>query len=170
MAPRRAKSGKSKAASEPEVVFDRSRFLMHITEQNFETLINRHIWGERQINLHEFHPSIPKCPKEVCQPQCSSSKRPQVRSTTRDVPDEDMHGDPTSDVAQDGDNEVDVDTAATTHTSPPPPSVRAMMETFMMTQAAHGQLLNGLIAEVVALRVDFSEYRSAFPPPPPSDS
>jgi len=40
----------------------------------------------------------------------------------------------------------------------------------MTTQAAHGQLLDGLIAEVAALRADFSEYSSAFPPPPPSDS
>ena len=49
-------------------------------------------------------------------------------------------------------------------------SLRAMMETFMTTQAAHEQLLDGLIVEVVALRADFSEYRSAFPPPLPSDS
>ena len=40
----------------------------------------------------------------------------------------------------------------------------------MMTQAAHGQLLDGLIAEVAMLRADFVKYRSAFPPPPPSDS
>ena len=40
----------------------------------------------------------------------------------------------------------------------------------MTTQAAHGQILDGLITEVVALRVDFSKYKSAFPPPPPSDS
>ena len=45
-----------------------------------------------------------------------------------------------------------------------------MMETFMTTQAAHGQLLDGLIAEVAALRAEFSEYSSAFPPLPPSDS
>nr|POE66831.1 hypothetical protein CFP56_73494 [Quercus suber] len=45
-----------------------------------------------------------------------SSKRPQVWSTTGDVSDEDMHGDPTAVVAKDGDDEVDVDTAATVHT------------------------------------------------------
>ena len=44
------------------------------------------------------------------------------------------------------------------------------METFMTTQAAHGQLLDGLITEVAALTADFSEYNNAFPPPPPSDS
>ena len=69
-----------------------------------------------------------------------------------------------------GDDEVNVDTATTAHIGPPPPSLRAMMETFMMTQAAHVQLLDELIVEVAALRVDFSEYRAAFPPPPPSDT
>ena len=59
MAPERAKRGKSKAASEPEVVFDQLRFLTPENEQTFKTLIKRrHIWGERQINLHELHPSI----------------------------------------------------------------------------------------------------------------
>ena len=59
MAPKRAKRGKPKAAFEPEVVFDQLRFLTPENEQTFETLIKRrHIWGERQINLHELHPSI----------------------------------------------------------------------------------------------------------------
>ena len=59
MASRRAKKGKSKATSEPEVVCDQLRFHMHANEQTFETLIkHRRIWGERQINLHEFHPSV----------------------------------------------------------------------------------------------------------------
>ena len=59
MDPRRAKRGKSKAASELEVVFDQLRFLTPENEQTFETLIKRRcIWGERQINLHELHPSI----------------------------------------------------------------------------------------------------------------
>ena len=40
----------------------------------------------------------------------------------------------------------------------------------MTTQAAYRQILDGLITEIVALRVDFSKYRSAFPPPPPFDS
>ena len=35
----------------------------------------------------------------------------------------------------------------------------------MTTQAAYGQLLDELIAEVAALRVDFTKYKSAFPPP-----
>ena len=39
MAPKRAKRGKSKAASEPEVVFNQLRFLTPKNEQTFETLI-----------------------------------------------------------------------------------------------------------------------------------
>ena len=76
--------------------------------------------------------------KKFVNPSVGPSKRTRVQSTTRDVPHEDMHEDPTIAVAEDGDDEVDVDTAAAAHTSPPPPSLRAMMETIMMTQAAHG--------------------------------
>ena len=66
-------------------------------------------------------------------------------------------------------DEVDIDIADAEPTVPPPLSLHAMMETFMMTQAAHGQLLNELITKVVALRADFNEYRRVFPPPPPFD-
>ena len=38
----------------------------------------------------------------------------------------------------------------------------------MTTQEAHGQLLDELLTEVASLRADFAQYRSAFPPPPPS--
>ena len=48
-------------------------------------------------------------------------------------------------------------------------SQHIMMETFMMMQVAYGQLLDSLITDVAALKVDFSEYRSSFPPPPPLD-
>nr|POE64200.1 hypothetical protein CFP56_74846 [Quercus suber] len=59
MASKRAKRGKSKAASEPEVVFNQLRFLTPENEQTFETLMKRRcIWGERQINLHELHPFV----------------------------------------------------------------------------------------------------------------
>ena len=75
----------------------------------------------------------------------------------RDVPAEEIHIDPTA--------AVDLDTADAKLTIPPL-SLRAMMGTFMMTQATHGQLLT----EVAALRADFSEYRVAFLPLPPSDS
>ena len=99
-----------------------------------------------------------------------SSKRPQVQSTIEDVHAEESPIGPTAVVADDGDDEVHVDNAAAEPTVPPPLSLCAMMETFMTTQATHGQLLDGLIAEVATLRANFSEYSSAFPPPPPSDS
>ena len=81
-----------------------------------------------------------------------------------------MHRDPIATSAEDGDDEVDVDTAAAAHIGPPPPSLRAMMETIMMTQAAYRQLLYGLFAEVATLRADLVVYRRAVPPSPPSDS
>ena len=81
-----------------------------------------------------------------------------------------MHEDLTAAVAEDGDDEVDVDTAIAAHTGPPPPSFRAMMETIMTTQAAYGQLLYGFFAKVAALRADLINYRRAVPPSPPYDS
>ena len=81
-----------------------------------------------------------------------------------------MHEDPIVAVAEDGDDEVDVDTATAAHTFPPPPSLHAMMETIITTQIAHGQLLHGLLAEVAALRVDLVAYRHPVPPFPPSNS
>ena len=59
-----------------------------------------------------------------------------------------------------GANEVDPTVA-------PPFSLHAMMQSFMTTQATHGQLLDELLTKVASLRVDFMEYRGAFPPPPP---
>ena len=52
----------------------------------------------------------------------------------------------------------------------PPLSLYAMMETFMTTKAAHEQLIDKLLTKVAVLRANFAEYRSAFPPPLPSDS
>ena len=60
---------------------------------------------------------------------------------------------------------VVVDLAADDTTDPtvaPPLSLRAMMETFITTQAAHRQLIDKLLTEVATLRVDFAKYRSAF--------
>ena len=48
-----------------------------------------------------------------------------------------MHGDPTIAIVEDGDDNVDVDTATIAHTSPPPPSLHSMMETIKTTQATH---------------------------------
>ena len=107
--------------------------------------------------------------KENVGPSVGSSKRPRVQSTTGDIHAEESPVDPTAVVVDDSDDGVHADSIAAEPTVPPPLSLRAMMETFMTAQAAHGQLLDGLIAEIAALRVDFSEYRSAFPPPPPSN-
>ena len=81
-----------------------------------------------------------------------------------------MHADPTVAVAKDGDDEVDVDTAIAAYIGPPPPSLHAMMETVMMTQAARGQVLDGLLVEVTALQADLVDYRRPAPPSPPSNS
>uniref|UniRef100_A0A7N2M2N4 Uncharacterized protein n=1 Tax=Quercus lobata TaxID=97700 RepID=A0A7N2M2N4_QUELO len=76
---------------------------------------------------------------------------------------EEVHVDPT----------VSLDSASDDDTTNPivtsPLSLRAMMETFMTTQAAHGQLIDELLTKVAALKADFAEDRSTFPPPPPSD-
>ena len=52
----------------------------------------------------------------------------------------------------------------------PPLSLRAMMESFITTQTAHGQLIDELLTKVATLRADFAENRRAFPPPPPSNA
>ena len=92
---------------------------------------------------------------------------------------EDMHIDPIAVVADE--EEEDVDVVAVASPSRASPSLCSMveriletqssqhiiMETFMMTQATHRQLLDFLISNVAALRVDSSKYTSSFPPPPP---
>ena len=108
--------------------------------------------------------------KKVVDLSVGPSNKPRVRSTTGDVQDEDMHGDPTSVVAEDGDDEIDVDIVDAAHTCPLPPSLHAMMETIVTTQAAHGQLLHGLLAEVGAMRADLAHYTRPVPPSTPSDS
>ena len=102
-----------------------------------------------------------------------SSKRPQVKTPTVDPsPPKERHFDPMATVS-DGVDEVDLDTdgAQTANPSIPPClSLSSMMETFMTTQAAHEQLLDELLTEVAALKTNSDEYRSIFPPPPPSNS
>nr|POE57307.1 hypothetical protein CFP56_35165 [Quercus suber] len=48
--------------------------------------------------------NIRSAQKKVVNPSAGPSKTPRVRSTTGDVPDEAMHGDPTAAVAEDGDD------------------------------------------------------------------
>ena len=52
MAPKRAKRGKSKAASELEVVFDQLKFLTLENEQTFETLIKHRRIGEKGKSIY----------------------------------------------------------------------------------------------------------------------
>nr|POE67060.1 hypothetical protein CFP56_69819 [Quercus suber] len=245
MAPKRAKRGKCKAASEPEVVFDQLRFLTPENEETFETLIKcRHIWGERHINLHELHPSVHENLQSrhwlslytniqpppadlirefysnllvheglsghkvassirgvpftitreriskaldvplICTPTYPYSMSPRVDDVMDALcgqsvtwgsdqsisSNEDMHGDPIAATAEDGDGEVDVDTADAAHTGPLSPSLHAMMETIMTTQVAHRQLLHGLLDEVAALRADVANYRRHVPLSSPFDS
>ena len=98
-----------------------------------------------------------------------TSKRPRgeastIAPTSGDQPaTEEVHVDPTVAV----DPTSDDDTVNPTITLPL--SLCAMIETLMTTQKAHGQLIDELLIEVVALRADFAEDRGAFPPPPPSD-
>ena len=103
-------------------------------------------------------------------PSTETSKRPRGEATTASLASGDMptakevHVDPTAVVDPFGDDDV-VDPTVT-----PPLSLCVMMESFMTTQVTHGQLIDELLTKVAALRADFVEYRSAFPPPPPSDA
>ena len=83
-----------------------------------------------------------------------------METTIGDMPAEEIPFDPIVAVVDDGVDEVDVETSDVDPTVPPPLSLCAMMETFLTTQAAHGQLLDELITEVAALRADFTENRS----------
>nr|POE84782.1 hypothetical protein CFP56_74933 [Quercus suber] len=165
MATKRAKRGKCKATFEQEVVFNQLRVLKYLGLKNFPSQELVHI----QALIGAKFLKQRSAQKKVVDASVGPSKKPRVRSTTGDVPDEDMHGDPTAAVAEDGDDEVDV-TADVAYTGPLPPSLHAMMETIITTQAAHGQLLHGLLAKVVAFRVDVANYRRPIPPSPPSDS
>ena len=62
-----------------------------------------------------------------------------------------------------------MDPIATADPTVAPLSLRSMMETFMTTQKTHGQLIDELLTKVATLRANFTEYRSAFPLPPPID-
>ena len=104
--------------------------------------------------------------KKTVEPSIGSSKRPRVEYTARDMLAKEIPFDPTTIVAEDGVNEVEVKTGDAKPTIPRPLFLCAMIETFMTTQVAHGQLLDELITEVTALRANFLKYRRAFPPPP----
>ena len=103
-------------------------------------------------------------------PSTGISKRPRGETSTAAlifgdmIATEEVHVDPTAVVDPSGDDDI-VDPTVTL-----PLSLCAMMKSFMTTQAAHGQLLDELLTEVAAMRAGFAEYKSVFPPPPPSDA
>ena len=107
-------------------------------------------------------------------PSTRTSKQPRVEAfiaapdfgdqpTTVD-PAKEIHVDPIAAMDPAG----DVETINPTVT--PPLSLCAMMESFMTTQTAHGQLIDELLTDVAAFRVDFAKYWSAFLPLPPYDT
>ena len=103
------------------------------------------------------------------EPSTEISKRPTGETSTAApafgdmLATEEVHVDPTTVVDPSGDDDI------VNPTVTPPRSLCAMMKSLMTTQAAHGQLLDELLTEVATLRANFAEYRSVFPPPPPSD-
>ena len=48
-------------------------------------------------------------------------------------------------------------------------SMHTILETCLIVQAAHGQLLLDLLNEVAVLQADLANARGAFSPAPPSD-
>ena len=108
------------------------------------------------------------------EPSTGTSKRPRGEVSTAALVSSDQPADvdPTKEVHVDPTTTVDPTSDAKTvdPTVTPPLSLCGMMETFMTTQVAHGQLIDELLTKVTALRADFAEYMSTFPPPPPSNS
>jgi len=95
-------------------------------------------------------------------PSASSSKEPRVETlvVNPSPPPGERHFDPTTAVANDGVDEVDLDADGAQTTNPSVPSrlsLRSMMEIFMTTQVTHRQLLNELLTEIFALRIDFDK-------------
>ena len=104
------------------------------------------------------------------EPSTWTSKRPRGEASTATPTSSDMptakevHMNPIATMDPSSDDDV-VDPTVVS-----PLSLYAMMKSFMTTQAAHGELIDELLTEVATLRADFAKYRSAFPPPPPSDA
>ena len=104
------------------------------------------------------------------EPSTGTSKRPRGEAftaapTSSDMPTaKEVHVDHTATMDHFIDDDV-VDPIVTSLLS-----LYAMMKSFMTTQAAHGELIDELLIEVATLRADFAKYRSAFPPPPPSNA
>ena len=94
----------------------------------------------------------------------ASSKRPRVKSSTGDASRPPLFGDPYA--------EEFVDPTATI--DPPPSSssdasIWTMLETMMIVQAAHGQILVDVLTELQALHADLASVWHSTPPPPFDD-
>ena len=94
----------------------------------------------------------------------ASSKHPRVKSSIGDASRGPPFGDPI--VKEFVDPTTVVDPPPSTSTSS---SMRTMLETCLIVQAAHGQLLLDLLNEVAALRAKLVDTRGASPPAPPSN-
>ena len=93
----------------------------------------------------------------------ASSKRPKFESSTGDASRPPRSGDPS----------IEEFVNPTAAIDPPPSSLsnaslRSMLDTVMIVQVAHGQILVDVLAELQALRADLASARQS-PPPPPFD-
>ena len=96
----------------------------------------------------------------------ASSKCPRVETSSVAPPSPSSIGDTTVEEF------IDLVTAAATAIPPPSTSndsnIRRMLETVMIVQAAHGQILVGMLNEFCALQADLEHLRRS-PPPLPFD-
>ena len=93
------------------------------------------------------------------------SKRPRVESSTGDASQPPPSNDPS---VEEFVNPIDV-------VDPLPSSssdafIRSMLEIVMIVQAAHGQILVDMLAELQALHADLASVQHSTPPPPFDDN
>ena len=94
----------------------------------------------------------------------ASSKHPRVESSTGYASRPPSFGDPT----------VEEYVEPTTVVDPPPSSssdssIRSILDTVMIVQATHGQLLLDVLNELHALRANLAGAQDSTPQPPPFD-
>ena len=94
----------------------------------------------------------------------ASSKRSQVESSTGDTSRAPPFGDPTTDDFVDPTTAVDPPLSTSSSSF-----MHTILETSLIVQVAHGQILLDLLNEVAALRVDLAHARGASSHAPPSD-
>ena len=97
----------------------------------------------------------------------ASSKCPRVDSSSSSAP----HSPPPS---TSSDPTVDAYVDSTAVAAHPPPtldvsSIHHDLDTIMIVQATHGQLLVDVLTKLQALRADLASFRRSLPPPPFDD-